>query len=214
MAVAAVSAAGAVALLSACGPADLTEFTNSASLGEDLCARAEDSVCATDDANLIAAQNIDAGSVRIDNDGTNLLIQVTADSGWLISEVHIFAGVGSAPVNKKGTVVPGHFPFNQPYATPVSVHTLAVPLASLGIGCGDTLNTVVHAVVRKREAGGGFQEETAFGDGAPLHTTRWGFSSTREICCELPTTTPPPAEDCPRDMNHEIAAAANHTKVG
>jgi hypothetical protein len=181
-----------LALLAAavgCAPAavDSADSTASASL----CDHPEDSVCETKESNLIAGQNIDAGTVRIDNDGEHLIVEITADAPWTITEVHIFAGTGSAPTNKKGVVVPGQFPYNTTYATGVSQHTVAIPLADLNVGCGDTLNTVVHAVV-VRTVNGKTESQTAFGDGTAFSTSRWGFSSTYTVCCEPPPPPPPP----------------------
>lgn len=181
-----------LALAAACGaPAEPQSTFNV----EAAATYAEES-CPAQASNLIAGQNIDAGDVSITNDDTNLYVQISTQDGWLLTETHIFAGTGAIPVNKKGTPVPGHFPYQNAFSPGVSSYTEVIPLAGLNIACGDSLKVAVHAVV-VRPSGDGTEEQTAWGDGESFNTPRWSFFSTYASCCE-----PPPPPQCTASMEY------------
>jgi hypothetical protein len=140
--------------------------------------------CPDQTANLIAGQHIDAGSVSITNDGDSLLVTITADAPWLLSEAHVYAGFGPAPTNRRGIVVPGQFPYKAAFSPATSSYSLAIALSDLDGSCGETLTVVTHAVVVKLNGGTVVEEQTAFGDGTPFSDPRWGFSASYEICCD------------------------------
>lgn len=175
-----------IALAAACGaPADLQSATNTSSAATSCEGSCPDQV-----SNLIAGQHIDAGDVRITNDDTNLYVEISTQDGWLLTETHIFAGTGEIPVNRKGTPVPGRFPFHGSFSPGVTSYTEVIPLAGLDVGCGEELKVAVHAVVKK-QVGGGWEEQTAWGDGDAFNTPRWSFFTLYSICCD-----PPPPPDC------------------
>lgn len=173
----------ALAFVAACGGGTLDVTSTSHSQAN---VAVPPSQCVADETDLIAGQHIDAGTVTITNDSEHLFIEITTDGGWFITEAHIFAGTGEAPKNRRGTVVPGHFPYKTSYTTPVTSHAIAIPLASLNVGCGNSLNTVVHAVVKRIVNGRVVEEQTAFGNGERIDSTRWSFQNTYQTCCETP----------------------------
>jgi hypothetical protein len=137
------------------------------------------SVCAPDEAALIAGQTITAGTVSFSNTANHLHVTVTATPPWVLDEVHIWVGNGPPPSNRKGVVVPGQFPY---YAelNGLPSYTLAIPLAELGAECTTDLDAIVHAVVRRTDTN---EEQTAFGEGNPFAGPRWGYTMQYSICC-------------------------------
>lgn len=183
----------------ACGaPVDPQSASNVSSF-----ATVEEETCPDQVSNLIAGQHIDAGDVSITNDDTNLYVEITTQDGWLITETHIFAGTGAIPTNRKGTPVPGRFPFNNAFSPGVSSYTEVIPLAGLNIACGDELKVAVHAVV-VRPAGDGTEEQTAWADGEGFNTPRWSYFNLYTTCCEPPP--PPPPEECREPVEFWTAA--------
>lgn len=174
-----VLAAAASLSLAACGgPAvDATSAATARS------AHASGGVCEPQTSDLIAGQHIDAGSVIITNDGESLIVEVVTDAPWTLSELHVWAGTGAPPTNKKGTVVPGHFPYALSLDGASSA-TLSIALADLDIVCGEALKVITHAVVDSTGPGGTGESQTAFGDGTPFSGPRWGFTASYDTCCE------------------------------
>ncbi|OGQ24487.1 MAG: hypothetical protein A2138_15830 [Deltaproteobacteria bacterium RBG_16_71_12] len=169
-----------VAFAIACGSASVELDTAGAS---SLATYEEEEVCPDQSNNLIAGQHIDAGGVRITNDDVNLYVEISTQDGWLLTETHVFAGTGEVPANRKGTPVPGLFPYAQSFSPGVTSTTVVIPLAGLGVDCDDTLKVAVHAVV-ERHVGDVVEEETAWGDGVDFATPRWAWSTLYTGCCE------------------------------
>ncbi len=130
---------------------------------------------------LIAGKNHNVGKVTVDNDQENLYVTYETVDDWLIGEVHIYVGLeADVPLNKKGTPVPGHFPYSDEELN-LSAYTYVIPLSYLeGLEC---FAVIAHAVVFKEEMIEGemieTDEETAWGCGdknfkETFGTTRWG----------------------------------------
>jgi len=113
-----------------------------------------------------------------------------------VSEVHIYAGsAAGVPKNRKGTPVPGQFPYKTEYPAPVPSHTERIPLADLNVAvdCGSQLTIIVHTVVEETDCGAHYRTETAFAQGdESFEVTRWGWYSKYNLCCGAPP--PPPGE--------------------
>ncbi len=134
---------------------------------------------------LLAGQTIDAGWVNVSNTQSHLRIAVQAEHGWLLEEVHIYAGLDPVPVNGGGNPSPGQFPYKTDYAPGVAKHVEMIPLADLLAQCGDTLFIAVHASVVQLDAQGNvIQEETAWAFGTPFSGSRWGWWFNRDLCCD------------------------------
>jgi len=106
---------------------------------------------------LIAGQNIDAGTVTVyvNEAGTQFkVVYDTGDSGWLISETHLWVGEG-APAK----AAPGKFPYKSVYSPAVSSAEYIVDIPEVS---GDTVCFAAHAVVVNAASG---KTETAWGNG-------------------------------------------------
>ena len=128
--------------------------------------------CKQESFDLIAGQTINAGSVIISNDNGNLLVTFQSTDGWMIKEVHLYAGTFEMlPVNPSNVPVPGSFPIKEYFNPTVDMVTYEIPLESLP----DCPYIAAHAVVIRDN-----QEETAWGKGdlsfeSTLNINRWGW---------------------------------------
>lgn len=126
---------------------------------------------------LIAGQHINAGTVTVTNDETNLYVTYNTTNGWKLTELHLFAGACNAiPVNKPGNPMPGQFPYS---ANPASLttYTFTIPLANLE----NCFCVAAHAVVRNSSGG----TETAWGQGQRfVQKGNWAmkFNACKQVC--------------------------------
>jgi hypothetical protein len=122
--------------------------------------------CAGYTSTLYAGQTINAGTVNVSNDATNLYIAITGANGWLLNAAHAYAGSGPVPTNSAGNPAPGLFPYAQSFAPPAANYTFTIPLASIPASCNDTLNVAVHTEsVQVDEDGQVTEAETGWADG-------------------------------------------------
>jgi hypothetical protein len=142
--------------------------------------------CVSDTTTIFAGQHIDAGDVEISSDGTNLVVGISGDNGWLVSEYHVYAGTGPVPVNRAGAPAPGQFPYRSELADPVASIDVTIPLDGLGVECGDSLNVAVHTVMVLVEDGVVVDTQTGWGYGPNEYRRQWGWWFTTDICCEEP----------------------------
>jgi hypothetical protein len=60
---------------------------------------------------LIAAQHINAGTVTVSNDATNLIITYATTGGWVLHELHLYVGdLALIPDTSQGNPIPGQVP--------------------------------------------------------------------------------------------------------
>jgi hypothetical protein len=156
--------------------------------GEGDAGEGEGGVCEAHETDLIAGQHTDTGSVSVSNDEDEIMITVDAASPYLLSEVHIYVGTDPVPTNNGGAPAPGQFPYKVEFPEPVGSYELDVALAELGVGCDESLNVAVHAVVVSFDRSGNeIFSETAWGFGdEEFEGSRWGWSFDYGICCEEP----------------------------
>jgi len=148
--------------------------------------------CGSDTLTLWAGQTIDAGTLIVSNDETNLY--VTYNTTGVFGTLHLWVGTDLTllPTTPNGpgagTPIPGQFPYVFD-AAGLTTYTFTIPLANISFytACGNTINVVAHAEV---SINGG--QETAFGgDIAGTGTNRWYFyAAYATACC---SDTPPPA---------------------
>lgn len=125
---------------------------------------------------LLAGQTIPVGTVSAVVEGNDLVVTYSTVDGWLLYETHLWAGtsLSEMPQNNKGNPKLGLFPYNSGELAGVSTYSVNVPLATFGLdqsmtSCDDVLAFLVtHAVVKKSDGSGGYQAETAFGEGTRL----------------------------------------------
>ncbi len=147
---------------------------------------------------FFAGQTIDAGSVTIYNDNTNLYVTVYSELGFQSGTEQIKMWVGAdltnMPQNTNGIPIPGQFPYKIT-TTGGTTCTFTIPLIDLSLvnKCGDMIYVVVHGDVLVSDGIGGTKGETAFGGDTPGVGNRWWYYTTYTIqCC---TDTPPPVFD-------------------
>jgi hypothetical protein len=152
-------------------------------------------VCGTTVYPLWAGQTIDAGSLTVSNDATNLYVTYTTTSTfgtlhlWAGTDLTLLPSVGSGP--NAGTPIPGQFPYSFD-ASGLTTYTFTLPLSSLSFynTCGDKLYVVAHAEVNING-----DNETAFGGNISNNsgTARWYYYAEYvTVCCENP---PPPSNE-------------------
>ena len=157
---------------------------------------------------LRAGKNDIAGYFHVFDTETGLLIIISPQNGWKITESHVAVHTDQAniPRNKKGNPVPGHFTWGQKSAPTATPHEYTIPFSEIDGGLFPGLHTLyiaIHAVVVKTNFWGCIiQSETAWGGpccpwspGDPLPdpfvkigTNRWGYYFEFEV-------TVPPAMD-------------------
>jgi hypothetical protein len=95
------------------------------------------------------------GMATITHNWKCLSITFEMDEGWTIDETNVAIGddLLDIPQNKKGNPKIGKFPYT-------GQTSYCIPFSELGIGSGDTIIIVIHAVV----SGPGAQSETAWAD--------------------------------------------------
>lgn len=135
--------------------------------------------------NLMAGQNIVAGTVTIQNTSSDLYVTVNTVNGWMINLVHLYAGsLSNAPVNGAGNPQPGQFPYVQSFQPLVNEYTFIIPLQNLD----PCFIVALHAEVKKfNQAGQLIQSETAWGQGIRFSNKNWGMymEYCPQICCEI-----------------------------
>lgn len=157
--------------------------------------------CPADERTNWGGQTHDTGSVSIGSDGTNLIVTITGENGWLVDEWHLFAGTGSPPVNKKGNAAPGQYPYQGDPDSEGEVQ-ISIPLANLGAGCDETLNVAVHTVMVKLGDKGKREEQTAWAAWDTEWSNQWGGWFQHTICCgddggeDPPPPPPDEGDDC------------------
>lgn len=112
-----------------------------------------------------AGQFTNAGSVSVTNCTESLFVKIQTTGGWKVSEAHVAVANSCAelPRNKKGHLVPGLFPINQPFDPPVTEHEFAIYLGDWEPG--DTVCIAVHVVVNQYdECGKIIRSETGWAD--------------------------------------------------
>lgn len=115
---------------------------------------------------LYAGQTINAGTVTVSNDATNLYVNITGTGGWLIQAAHVYAGTDPIPLNSAGNPAPGSFPWQQTYTPQTASATFTIPLSSIPAACGDQLNVAVHTETVQLDASGNVTEsETGWAHG-------------------------------------------------
>lgn len=125
---------------------------------------------------LFAGQTILVGQLMVTNDEEYLYVTYQASEGQLFTETHLYVGtLEGLPVNKKGTPVPGHFPYKSTDEFGVSEVTFTIPLADLE----DCYIIAAHAAMES--------EETAWSFGTEFASSRWGWYSEycTQYCIEL-----------------------------
>jgi hypothetical protein len=129
-------------------------------------------VCTSKTFDLTAGQNLKIGNIIVSNDQSYLYITYKTIEGWMLKEVHLYAGtLSGVPVNSMNIPVPGKFPIVENFTPEVEEVTFAIPLKCLP----DCPYIVAHATVVNKN----LVEETAWGGELTFSSVykinRWGF---------------------------------------
>jgi hypothetical protein len=134
---------------------------------------------------LFGGQTIDTGTVTIQNDASNLYVTYTTNDPWVITAVHLAVAdsLDGIPQNKNGNPIPGHFPINSTFNTPVTSITYTIPLGNFAVG--ETLYIGAQAEVQAPGSQGGSQ--TAWGFGPRFGGHNWATYVNYTVqSCGLP----------------------------
>lgn len=144
---------------------------------------------------LYAGRTIDAGTVTVSNDSSNLYVTFSTQDGWELTETHlaIATTLSGIPQTKSGNPKVGNFPYQRTYDPSVtsdvyvfSLDQLAVSLGLDRFTCGATsLVLAAHAVVVQHDGNGGVtSRETGWGSGTGFPGGNWAtwFGSTVQCC--------------------------------
>lgn len=123
---------------------------------------------------LIAGQNMDAGSVVITLDANGNLVVTYNGEGWEIYETHLYIGAEEdMPTNTNGSPKIGHFPYGDTF----TVGQTEVSYTGPGLETGECVYVAAHAVVVNTTTG---QTETAWAAGLPMGGNSWAMGF--EVC--------------------------------
>lgn len=150
--------------------------------------------CPADTFKIYAGQTIDVGNLIVYNDSQNLYVKYDiTNANYQINQLHLWVGTDPTlvPKNNSGIPIPGQFPYKVENLA-VTSYTFTIPLADVIVDmstyCDKLLYIYAHAALKGLNGAG---DETAWSDGTPFSTTRWGWYSTYKVCCSV---TPPPVE--------------------
>ncbi len=136
---------------------------------------------------LLAGQTIDAGTVSVWNDATNLYVKFSTSGSWYLAETHVAVALSLSGIpQQNGNPIPGRFPYKTIHNPVVTEYTYAIPLSSYT--AGTRLVVAAHASLVKMEGGQIVQQETGWGEGPAFTGRNWAtyFYFTVQACQEEP----------------------------
>lgn len=157
--------------------------------------------CGSQTFTLWAGQTINAGTVTVSNDATNLYVTVVSNGGYTGTEnIKMWLGTDLTLVNGGGASRPnaGHFPYKVTVPQGETTYTFTVPLYTIPFynvnECGvQSIYVFVHADVLAINDDGSISSETAWSGNITGPGKAWWYYSTYiPACCE---TTPPTGGD-------------------
>lgn len=141
---------------------------------------------------LLAGQTIPAGTVdvRIDDARENLIVEYNTTGGWELVETHLWVGANLAdmPQTRKGSPIPGQFPYKSGDITGATSWSFAIPLVALNFQCPQVNMeywVAAHCALRKLVGTEEYQTETGWGEGKPLvDKGNWAMAFQITLSCE------------------------------
>jgi len=183
-------------LLNAKGPPSSTSVATFITLATDdnvdYCMDANENTAVTFP--LWAGQHMDAGTVTIGNDEEYLYVSIQSTAGFQDVEDNVKMWLGTdiseLPTNKKGTPIPGKFPYKYTVSSGDTSLTFKILLTDINYwsttegACSQELSIVVHGDVLTT-AGDATSGETAFAGNTPGDGPRWWYlMDYTTVCCE------------------------------
>lgn len=147
--------------------------------------REDPTECIATEVTLIAGQTMDAGTVTVSNDATNIYVTYTTTNGWVLTQTHLYVGdCALIPVNNPGNPIPGQFPFTSAHNN-VTTYTYTVPISRIpagGCGC-----IAAHAVVKQYNSSNQLiQTQTGWGNGVRINLTGGNWGMKFDYCSCIP----------------------------
>jgi hypothetical protein len=150
--------------------------------------------CPLQDTPLLADQDIDVGSVTVEQteEGGSLFVTYTTTGDWYMTETHLHVAEDCDDIPQTGSGNPkiGQFEFSDTHDPAVQEHTIEVPLDG-DWEPGDDLCIAAHADVFKDMNDNGVfdpdvdREETAWGEGDEFtEQGSWAMHFDYEVCEE------------------------------
>lgn len=131
--------------------------------------------------NLIAGQNIVAGSIMYGNDADYVYVHYTTTGDWKMKAVQLYVGdCALIPVNKAGNPTIGKFPYKATFTEYQTAYTFAIPIDQLP----DCMCIAAHAELVRVVNGEVVQSETGWGEGTRL-VTQGSWAMKFEYCKQL-----------------------------
>jgi hypothetical protein len=163
--------------------------TSSPPVKSDLKAATIISSITPDEFTIIAGQNMTAGSVIFTETSGGLLVEYTLTGGWQLDAVHFWIGTDPTtyPQTKKGTPIPGQFPYVFENLGWVSYYSFTVPTANLSDWCNGAFYTLCHAALRKPKGNDTYNFQTGWTNGTPVGAA-WAMMSYFSVEQVLTTT--------------------------
>ncbi len=135
-----------------------------------------------------------AGSLRVSNDATDVIVTLDAATGCLLDTVDLYIGVGDAPRTRLGALDRARFPFRRVLEGGATRFELRVPYAEIGADCGEHLGVAASASVRLIATGQSLVAWAQSDLGLDAQLLDYG------MCCiapELPEVEAPALPDAP-----------------
>ena len=123
---------------------------------------------------LVAGQNMNAGTVTVSISGGNLVVTFNTTGEWKMYATHLYVGT-----EKPTDSAPGQFPYQHDWLKGVTQDTYTIPLSWFDAQCGTTLYIAAHADLGSQT---GWGQGTGFGHG-------WAMYFSVTIPCVTPTPT-------------------------
>lgn len=121
---------------------------------------------------LVAGQNIVAGTVKVSNDATYLYVEISTSNGWLMGSAAVaIADSTQTLISKSGygngnNLVPGKFPYKQTFNPYATYCKFTIPLGNWKPG--DTVYIAVHTDLYLPRGDGSYQNETGWAKGTNI----------------------------------------------
>lgn len=138
-------------------------------------------ICGTYTADLKAGQNINVGTITIQNNAESVFVTYTTTGEWRIESTHLYAGhKGEAPTNNSGNPKVGLFPIHDTFDPMIQTVTYEVPVENMR----KCLIVAAHAEVSKVENGKIIDSQTAWGAGTRF-VEKGNWATYIEYCPSL-----------------------------
>jgi len=136
--------------------------------------------CGETEVRLIAAQDIEAGTVEIKHDSEMLSVTVRTGSDWLLlsTKLHLACSPSEIPQTKKGNPIPGKFVLKTDFAEGVTASNYMISLTELDFEPGMTIYLALYAEVAPVNGG---TLEGAWAEGDEFEGSNWGMYFDYEI---------------------------------